>query len=92
MAYYIYAYTTLGVSITKEILEDIGYTIIKKASLKIREEFNAGVFMVDVSTKTCIYSQQVIGYGKGRYFMESALNARTAFRSSLFIQKYQKHD
>lgn len=92
MLYYIYAYTTLGVSITKEVLEDIGYKVLKKSSLQITEEFSAGVFIVDVSTKTCIYSQQVVGYGKGREFMENALSARTAFRASLFIQKYQRND
>ena len=92
MLYYIYAYTTLGISVTNEVLEDIGYKVLKKSSLKITEEFSAGVFMINVKSKICLYSQQIVGYGKGREFMENALNARTAFRASLFIQKYQKHD
>lgn len=92
MSYYIYAYSSMGVSITKEVLENIGYIVIKQASLKILHEMHAGRFQVDVSTKTCIYSQEIVGYGKGREFMETAINARKAFRASLFIQKYQKHD
>lgn len=92
MSYFIFAYSSMGVSITKEVLEDIGYTVIRKAPLKIINDFHAGVFEVDVELKTCTYSQAIVGYGKGRYLMEQALNDRKAFRASLFIQKYQKRE
>lgn len=80
----------MGVSITKEVLEDIGYTVIKKDSLNITDDFNAGVFSINIKTKYATYLQQTVGYGTGRYNMEKMLNDRKAFRASTFIQKYQQ--
>ena len=94
MIYNIYAYSTIGVSITHEILQDLGYVVIKRGPLKLpRTDWHIGCFEVDISTKKVRWL--ILNTG-GNNVLKEVINkelvTKRAFRASLFIQKYQKHD
>lgn len=81
----------MGISITYDLLQELGYKIIRQDPLRLDSEFDAGMFQIDVETKYGKYFICTVGYGASRTMMEKELNERKAFRASVFIQKYQQN-
>lgn len=87
----VYAFSRAGASITMEVFESIGYTVLRKGNLKsIISNFNTiGMFIVDIDTKIAEFHViEFVGYTK--QVVEQELYSNRAFRASKFILKYQK--
>lgn len=80
MTYYIYAFSKLGVHLTTEVLENLGYHIRFSGSPRLGED-KVGTFVTDVVEKTAVFIQL-------RQPNFDALNSRQAFRASTFINNY----
>lgn len=80
MTYHIYAFSKLGVHLTTEVLENLGYQIRFSSSPRLGED-KVGTFVTDVVDKTAVFIQL-------RQPDFNALNLRNAFRATTFINKY----